>query len=73
MDGDSTDVVRKHLDLTGVNPDAELDPEAAIPSRMARAERSAPAALPNMARKPSPVVFTSRPRKRSNRARTMRL
>ena len=31
MDGYSTDVVRKHLHLTGVNPDPEPDSEAAHP------------------------------------------
>lgn len=42
-------------------------------SRMAAAQRSPATALRKVARKPSPVVFTSEPPKRRSWARTSRL
>ena len=50
------------LDLAGVQADTNVEMEVEAASRMAHAQRMARAGPSNVARKPSPVVFTSRPR-----------
>ena len=61
----------RELDLAGVDAGADLEPERpnARPP-IALAQRTARAGPSNVARKPSPAVSTSRPRKRSSSART---
>ena len=72
VDANASDVITNGLDLTGVKPGADLQsPAFRIPSRMAHPHRMARAGPSNVARKPSPVVFTSLPLKRSSSRRVM--
>ena len=74
MDSDAGDGVADNLALTRVESGARTSmPSGSTASWMARAQRMARAGPSNVARKPSPAVLTSRPRKRASSFRTMAL
>ena len=62
VDRHPADVVADQLDLAGVDPTLTSIPIAASSSRTAAAQRIARAGPSKVARNPSPIVFTSRPR-----------
>jgi hypothetical protein len=67
---DPTDVVTANLALAGVQPGTHLDAERLHRVAIAMTQRIARCGPSNIARKPSPDVFTSRPRKRASCDRT---
>ena len=68
--GDAAELVADHLALARVQPGADSMPSRRTSSRTARAQRTARAGPSKAARKPSPAVSISRPRKRSSSRRT---
>jgi hypothetical protein len=63
--GDAADVISAKLDLAGVDAEAVVRPRPLSPSRTATANGTARPGPSNIARTPSPVDFTLRPRNRS--------
>ena len=69
VDGDAADVATAQLDLTRVQPTRTWMPIARTASQMAQAQRTARPGPSKAAKNPSPVIWISRPRKRSSSAR----
>jgi hypothetical protein len=67
---DAADVLALHLDLARVHTAADLQTERRRAVTIALAHRTARAGPSKVARKPSPSVLISRPRKRSISRRT---
>jgi hypothetical protein len=65
VDGDAADAPIQHLDLTGVKAGWISIPSVRTASASSVAHRTARAGPSKVARKPSPVVWISLPRKRS--------
>jgi len=61
--GYAANIVTADLDFAGVQTDANVKCKSEAASRIAHAQRIARAGPSKVARKPSPVAFTSRPRK----------
>ena len=71
VNGDAAEVVADELALARVDAGPELDAERAEPRPGSRRRSGSPASgCRRIAKKPSPIVFTSRPRKRSSSRRT---
>src|SRR5262249_47408484 len=69
VDGDAADVATAQLDLTRAQPTRTWRPIARTAPQMARAQRTARPGPSKAAKTPSPVIWISRPRKRSSSAR----
>jgi hypothetical protein len=66
VDGDAPHAPIQHLDLPGVKAGSDLDPQRSDGIGSSVAHRTARAGPSKVARKPSPIVWTSCPRKRSS-------
>jgi len=66
VDGDPRNIAVLDVDLSGMAPAAHLNAERANLLDDGRGARTARAGPSKVARKPSPKVLTSRPRKRAN-------
>ncbi len=66
VDGNTANIVALDLDLAGMKPLRTTMPSGRTRSMIAEAQRTARAGPSKVARKPSPKVLTSRPRKRAS-------